>query len=224
MCRPVWCRPKTATYYGTTLVGGPAGSIYEATLDGKMRTIYQFPKPEFGSPNWMIAASDGNLYGSAEGEYAAGYHGYSSIFRINPNTAQCETVYAMKDPRQAECPCRLTQGSDGKIYGIAYNGGTYGAGTVFVLDAGLPPPKPYVRLFNPAAAHAGRDVLLWGSGLLGATAVSFNGGPAASFGSPSKQGIWVQVPAGATSGPVTVTTPNGTYTTSQSFTILNGAN
>jgi len=221
---PGLVQANNGNLYGTTLAGGPGGSIYEATLDGKMRTIYQFPKPEFGLPNWMIAASDGNLYGTAEGEYAAGYHGYSSIFRINPNTAQFETVYAMKDPRQAECPCQLTQGSDGKIYGIAYNGGTYGAGTVFALDAGLPPPKPYVRLFNPAAARVGQNVLLWGSGLLGATAVSFNGMPAAGFGVPSRQGIWVQVPAGATSGPVTVTTPNGTYTTSQGFTVLGGSN
>jgi hypothetical protein len=208
--------------YGTTLAGGRGGSIYEVTLGGNMRTIYQFPKAELGLPNWMIPASDGNLYGSAEGEYAAGYHGYSSIFRINPNTAQFETVYAMKDPRQAECPCQLTQGSDGKIYGIAYNGGTYGAGTVFVLDAGLPPPKPYVGLLNPAAASVGQNVLLWGHALLGTTAVSFNGTPAPSFGVPSKQGIWVQVPAGATSGPVTVTTPNGAYTTPQSFTVLSG--
>jgi hypothetical protein len=221
---PGLVQANNGNLYGTTLAGGPGGSIYEATLDGKMRTIYQFPKPEFGLPNWMIAASDGNLYGTAEGEYAAGYHGYSSIFRINPNTAQFETVYAMKDPRQAECPCQLTQGSDGKIYGIAYNGGTYGAGTVFALDAGLPPPKPYVGLFNPAAARVGRNVLLWGSGLLGTTAVSFNGMPAAGFGVPSRQGIWVQVPAGATSGPVTVTTPNGTYTTSQGFTVLGGSN
>ncbi len=67
-------------------------------------------------------------------------------------------------------------------------------------------------------------MLLWGDALLGTTAVSFNGTPAPGFGVPSKQGIWVQVPAGATSGPVTVTTPNGTYTTPQSFTVLSGQN
>jgi hypothetical protein len=36
---------------------------------------------------------------------------------------------------------------------------------------------------------------------------------------PSSQGVWVDVPAGATSGLVTVTTPNGTFTTTQIFTV-----
>jgi len=205
--------------YGTTLAGGRGGSIYEATLDGQMRTIYKFPNAELGLPNWMIEASDGNLYGTAEGQYASGYHGYSSIFSINPDTAQFETVFAMKNAQFGQCPCQLTQGSDGKIYGIAYGGGTYDAGTVFVLDAGLPPPKPQVGMFSPTTGGVGQTVLLWGRNLLGTTSVSFNGAQATGFAVPSSQGVWVQVPAGATSGPVTVSTPNGTFTTPKVFTV-----
>jgi hypothetical protein len=61
--------------------------------------------------------------------------------------------------------------------------------------------------------------LLWGRNLLGATGVSFNGAPASSFTVASTQGIWADVPAGASTGPITVTTPNGSYTTSQVFTV-----
>jgi hypothetical protein len=206
--------------YGTLPQNGPgAGSIYRVTPDGKMNTIYQFKNPELGFPGRMIEGSDGNLYGGAEGQFAIGYHGYSSIFRINPTTAQFETVFALKDARLGGCPCELVQGSDGKIYGAAMNLGTYELGTIFVLDAGLPPPKPQLGLISPSAGAAGQLVLLWGRYLLGTTAVSFNGTPATSFGVPSSQGVWVTVPAGATTGPVTVTTPNGSFTTTSSFTV-----
>jgi hypothetical protein len=49
-------------------------------------------------------------------------------------------------------------------------------------------------------------------------AVSFNG-IASQFFVASSQGIWAYVPQGATSGPVTVTTPNGSFTTSAVFTV-----
>jgi hypothetical protein len=62
-------------------------------------------------------------------------------------------------------------------------------------------------------------VLLWGRNLLGTTAVSYNGTAATKFVVPSSQGVWVDVPVGATSGRVTVTTPNGTFTTTQMFTV-----
>src|SRR5579871_2040029 len=175
--------------------------------------------PELGLPDGLIEASDGNLYGTADGAYHTGYHGYSSIFRISPSTAKLETVFPLKDARLGACPCHLVQGNDGKIYGAASNLGMYEAGTIFVLDAGLPPPKPQLGVINPSAAAVGQRILLWGRNLLGATAVSFNGTPAANFGVPSNQGIWVAVPPGATTGPVTVTTPNGSFTTSDSFTV-----
>jgi len=88
-----------------------------------------------------------------------------------------------------------------------------------MLDAGLPPPKPSVGLFVPSSGSAAQRILLWGRNLLGATAVAFNGTAAAQFQVASNQGIWVDVPPGATIGPITVTTPNGSYTTPQTFQI-----
>ncbi|MGO4883618.1 MAG: hypothetical protein ACLP59_22780 [Bryobacteraceae bacterium] len=49
--------------------------------------------------------------------------------------------------------------------------------------------------------------------------MSFNGTLATKFSVPSSQGVWVWVPEGATSGPITVTTPNGSFTTMQGFTV-----
>jgi hypothetical protein len=62
-------------------------------------------------------------------------------------------------------------------------------------------------------------VILWGNYLLGASAVSFNGTPATTFKSTSVQSVAATVPADATSGPVTVTTANGSFTTTQGFTV-----
>jgi len=70
-----------------------------------------------------------------------------------------------------------------------------------------------------AAGDVGQQVLLWGSNLLGATAVNFNGTAATTFKVASVQGVYADVPNGATTGPITVTTPNGSSTTSQSFTV-----
>ena len=62
-------------------------------------------------------------------------------------------------------------------------------------------------------------MLLWGNYLLAAKSVAFNGVPAASFQVTSGQSVWATVPEGATSGPVTITTPNGSFTTSGQFTV-----
>jgi hypothetical protein len=163
-----------------------------------------------------VEASDGKLYGMAQGEYNTGY---SSIFRIDPTTNQFETVFARKNAQDGGCPCYLIQGSDGKLYGTAFNLGLDGAGTIFVLDAGLPPPPPRIAQLRPVSGAVGQKVLLWGRDMLGATAVDFNGTPATDFVVASSQGVWADVPSGATSGPITVTTPNGSYTTSESFTV-----
>ena len=115
-------------FYGTLPQGGSAnaGSIYEATLDGKMRTIYEFPQLRSGIPETLLQASDGMLYGTARGLYQVSQT--SSVFRLNPNTGAFTTIYGPLGPTQGSCECQLIQGSDGKLYGVAENGATYGLG------------------------------------------------------------------------------------------------
>jgi hypothetical protein len=62
-------------------------------------------------------------------------------------------------------------------------------------------------------------VILWGNYLLGAKSVVFNGTPATSFRATSVRSVQVTVPPGATTGPVTITTAKGSYTTTNSFTV-----
>lgn len=79
--------------------------------------------------------------------------------------------------------------------------------------------KPTVKTFKPTKGKVGASVSIWGYNLVSATAVTFNGVPA-KFTVESTL-IDAVVPAGATSGVIEVTTPNGTAPSKKSFTVEN---
>ena len=89
-----------------------------------------------------------------------------------------------------------------------------GAAYVFLLD-----PVPAVTLLVPTAGPVGTPVTITGSGLAGATAVTFNGVAATAFSVDSATQVTAAVPSGATSGPIAVTTPGGTATSAADFTV-----
>jgi hypothetical protein len=207
-------------FYGTLPQSGSAaaGAIYEASLDGTYKIIYQFPQPNTGIPETLLEASDGMIYITTRGFFEQN-QGYSSVLRLNPSTGKVTTVYEFTSAVNGECECRFVQGSDGKLYGVTANAGTYQLGTVFSLNLGLPKPKPKISYLGPKSGSVGQTILLFGSNLFNTSAVSFNGIPATSFEVPSSQGIWVKVPEGATTGPIAVTTPAGSFTTTEDFTV-----
>jgi IPT/TIG domain len=79
---------------------------------------------------------------------------------------------------------------------------------------------PTITSFNPTSGPVGTSVTINGTNFTGATAVSFNNVNAPGFsvnGAGTK--ITVAVPTGATTGPIRVTTPSGTATSSTNFTV-----
>jgi subtilisin-like proprotein convertase family protein len=78
---------------------------------------------------------------------------------------------------------------------------------------------PTVGVFAPTTGPAGTQVVIPGTNLTGATAVTFGGIPAAAFTVNSATQITATVPTGATSGPITVTTPNGSASSLASFQV-----
>jgi IPT/TIG domain-containing protein len=83
-------------------------------------------------------------------------------------------------------------------------------------QAGAVPPT--VESFDPMAGPEGTVVTITGIGFTGATAVTFNG-TNASFTVESDAQITATVPAGATTGPIAVTTPGGTDASATNFTV-----
>ncbi len=200
--------------YGAIFSGGANGTgfIYKLTLSGQYTLLYSFPAGHY-SPTALIEGSDGNLYGAT-----LGLPGTSELFRIT-KAGQYTTLYVLSNPTlDGACTCRLTLGSDGIIYGSAQGSGVYLGGAYFAFDVGLPKPQPRPREFNPKSGAVGTKVLIWGSNLLSAS-VTFNGIPASSVTVSGPNYVWATVPAGASSGPITVTTPGGTNSTKGSFTV-----
>jgi hypothetical protein len=64
----------------------------------------------------------------------------------------------------------------------------------------------------------GTTVTITGTNLTGATSVKFNGVSATITSNTATQ-IVTKVPTGATTGPITVTTPSGTATSATNFTV-----
>lgn len=209
---PALMSASDGNLYGAFQQGGRyfRGSIFRLTPQGQMTTIIEFPASGPASPDAFMQADDGYTYGST-----AEIPSY--LFRFNPKAPKLDVFYQMSGS-DGTCACLLVQGSDGKFYGVAPSGGINGTGTIFTFDVGLKPPKPALSLMYPTRGGPGTRVLLWGKNLLGTTAVSFNGTPAI-FGVTAPQSVFASVPAGATTGPITITTPNGSYTTGGSFPI-----
>jgi hypothetical protein len=86
-------------------------------------------------------------------------------------------------------------------------------------SCGTPPPVPTISGFLPSSGPAGTGVTITGTDLTGASAVTFHGTSATSFSVDSATQVTATVPAGATTGPIAVTTAGGTATSASDFTV-----
>jgi uncharacterized repeat protein (TIGR03803 family) len=208
--------------YGVTQIGNnPAGfgSVFRVTTAGALTTIHSFTNGlDGGVPQTgLVQATDGNIYGTTS---QGGSAGGGTIFQITTtNTFTTKHNFILADGIDPETSSAgLLQGSDGKLYGVTVSGGTSNGGTVYSYDLGLAKPKPRIAGFSPTSGPVGVTVLLSGANFLGASAVTFNG-TAATFTVEGASYISTTVPAGATTGAIKVTTPNGTAASKTNFTV-----
>jgi len=114
----------------------------------------------------------------------------------------------------------IAPGPDGSIY-VTGTFAAVGDGSKASSSFGVynDVPTPILSAITPGSAVVGTTVVLTGTTLAGATTVSFNGTLATTITNNTATSLTVTIPAGATSGPVVVTTPSG-VSNSLPFTVL----
>jgi uncharacterized repeat protein (TIGR03803 family) len=211
-------------FYGTTSAGGNVtqsgecqpgcGTVYRFS-NGVISVLYSF----FGYPSdggiviaGLTQGSDGNLYGGTD---KGGANDLGALFQITTN-GQYKMLYSFVGNNGSGANAALMQHTNGKFYGNASFDGRYFNGSLYSLDMGLGPFVALVRY----TGRIGQSVQILGQGLTGSTGVAINGLAATSFKVFSNTYMTAVIPAGATTGPVVVTTGTGKLTSNHNLRIV----
>jgi uncharacterized repeat protein (TIGR03803 family) len=195
------------------------GAVFEITPSGDLTVLHNFDGTDGYFPVGLMQATDGNFYGTTVG---VDNQINGSIFQMTP--AGNLTMLHKFNGTDGLSPVMLIQDTNGTLYGVTSGGGnvycaydpSYGCGTVFSLDVGL---SPFVETV-PAVGPIGAPVTILGTNLIGVKSVKFNG-VSSQFQTKSSSEILTTVPAGATTGTITVTDRDGTLANNVPFTVTN---
>lgn len=208
----------SSTLYGIAAYGSSCGAVFKLQTDGsgfqvvKSLTCPIETGPRYPSGGLALDAS-GNLYGATmQGGIADG----PTVFTLKTDGTGFQVLHAFEGtPRDGSGNVSSPiLDSAGTLYGTTRDGGSAGFGIVFRMP---PAPTPRVASFSPIKGGAGTSVQITGTGFTGATAAVFNGVVTTALTVNSDTLVTALVPAGASSGPVGVTTPNGTGSSIWSF-------
>jgi uncharacterized repeat protein (TIGR03803 family) len=189
--------------YGVARAGGPngTGTVFRLAKDGSsfkvLHTFGVITSDKNASPvtnldgaapvGSLVEYSDGYLYGTTS---FGGLNGRGTVFRVRPDGTGFQLVHTFSalsgsgsdatNSDGAAPVVGLTDGKDGRLYGLAGEGGANGRGTLFVID-------PAARLLTvlhdfdgpngsgpSGALILGRDTKLYGTTAFGGT--NSNGG------------------------------------------------
>jgi uncharacterized repeat protein (TIGR03803 family) len=205
-------------FYGTTRAGGidGLGVIYKMTPTGNLTVLRHFHELDglgYAPFAGLVQATDGKLYGAATGPSRG------LLYQIT-TSGDYAVVHPFSGPDGQSAQVSLFQQTGGVLYGDTSAGGIGNIGCVtcgvlYSLDMGL---GPFVSIVN-WSGKTGRTVQILGQGLGGTTKVSFHGTDA-SFTVLSSTFLTAVVPAGATTGVITVSTPGGLLKSSRKFLVV----
>jgi virginiamycin B lyase len=181
----------------TNLPGGAGGddAIEKMSASGAVTHVYT--DSSLSNPASIALGSDGDLWFVNNGN--------ASIGRITTTG----TISNYTDPT-IDGPIWITAGSDGALWFSNQTNNSVGRITTAVT--------PEIKSFSPTSGAAKQKVTITGKNLAGATVVAVNGTPQKIVSMSASQ-IVIKIKAGTTSGPITVTTPDGTATSTSNFTI-----
>ncbi len=154
-------------------------------------------QPSTGPVGTSVVVTGTNLTGAT----AISFNGTSATFTLNSATQITATV--------------PTSATTGKVLVTTPGGSATSAGNFTVT---VPAQPPAITSFNPTSGPVGTGVIVTGTNLTGATAFGLNG-TTATFTVNSATQITATIPAGATTGKFSVTTPGGSTTSANTFTV-----
>jgi uncharacterized repeat protein (TIGR03803 family) len=232
--------------YGTTYLGGAknSGTIFKISLEGTLTTLYNFcsqPNCTDGSgpTGTLLEATNGNLYGTTQ---HGGADSEGTVFRLALGLSPFVEIQTAAGKEVAEIGI-LGQGFSGssvvkfggtKATTIALTGTTFisatvpavaltGPVTVTTGATTLTSAKTFKVLPTvssiPSSGAVGTPVAIQGTGLTQTTKVTFGGVKATAFTVNSDKVVTTDVPAGAKSGKIAVTTQGGVATSMTTFTV-----
>jgi uncharacterized repeat protein (TIGR03803 family) len=126
---------RDGNLYGTASGGGSKldGVIYRTTLAGSLATLYDFTEsPSGANPEASLAlGANGNFYGTTS---SGGAYGDGTIFVLTPSPPSVRYLYSFEGGHDGAIPLGcMVQGSNGKFYGTAEEGGDDSDGSVFQM-------------------------------------------------------------------------------------------
>ncbi|MFP5042801.1 IPT/TIG domain-containing protein, partial [Parasediminibacterium sp. JCM 36343] len=184
------------TYISAYVGGGASGSVSVTTSGGTaslvgftylLAPIVKSFSPAAATKGSIVTIKGSNFTNATNVSFGGTYATSYSVLNDSTITA---TVAA---------------GLSGNVSVTSAGGTGYQAGFTYIA------PVPVITSFSPTSAGQGRTVYIYGTGLAGATSVSFGGVPASSFYAYNDTYIYAYVGSGA-SGNVSITTSGGTAT------------
>ncbi len=198
------------------------GTLFRSTTGGVFTKLWEFnandPSVTGISPfGALVQGTDGNLYGTTK---SGGSANAGTVFQLTLSGAMTQVLSFDSVTDGAYPESVPLQASDGSLY-FTTSTTTNGTdqGDVVQIVNGLPAPAPVITKFSPTSGLVGKKVTITGRAFVGTTRVAFNG-TTATFTVRSGTSLIATVPAGATTGPITLTNAGGTATSAGTFTVL----
>jgi uncharacterized repeat protein (TIGR03803 family) len=213
---PRMTQAPNGLFYGTGQQGGASGAgvVFKISSAGAYTLLHSLNGTRDGKqPLVLLLATDGNFYGVAG---QAGASNCGTIFKVT-TAGVFSVVYTFDNTHGCTPSGYLTQDTDGKLYGLTTAGGAHGNGVFFSFDLGLAP----FALLQSTSGKVGSKVGILGQGFDSTSVVTFNGVTATTKTLTGTTHITATVPAGASTGYVTVTTGATTLTSTQKYLVHN---
>ncbi len=203
-------------FYGSTYLGGQhdQGVVFKMdTFTHKVTVLHHFTggSDGGGASVGFLQATDGYLYGLTENS-GGGVEG-GTLFRISTSGSDFKVLHTFSKST-GYIPNSLMQDTNGFLYGETCYGGNSDHGVFFRYDLGLPEFVSFLGTYG----RVGMTVELLGQNFSNDSEVAFNG-VSAQVAEVEPNFMKVVVPAGATTGWITVTTAKGTVKSNKEFIV-----